>query len=86
MPTSPNMEKYYLAIGGKSIACTDKTIFRVEESRDSKATYEGVFAHKDFVNANRYYNSTIQSERKAGFRVRLVKDGDEFKILTKKVY
>lgn len=80
------MEKYYLAIGGKSIACTDKTIFRVEESRDSKATYEGVFAHSDPVHAIRYYNSTIESKRKAGFRTRLVKDGDEFKVILKKVY
>lgn len=75
-----------LAINGKTVRCTEKTIFRVEESRNSKCTYEGVFAHKDPINALRYYNATAQSERKAGFRVRLVKDGDEFEILMKKTF
>jgi hypothetical protein len=28
----------------------------------------------------------VESDRKAGFRVRLVKDGDEFTIITKKTF
>lgn len=78
--------EHKIVLDGKSIPYTEKSIFRVEESRDSKATYEGVFAHKDPVHALRYYNSTIQSERKSGFRTRLVKDGDEFKVILKKTY
>jgi hypothetical protein len=80
------MTKSYLAIGGKSVPFTEKSIFRVEESRNAKATYEGVFAHKDPVNAIRYYTSTTEADRKAGFRIRLVKDGDEFTILLKKTF
>lgn len=80
------MEKHSLAVGGKSIFFTDKTIFRVEESRNEKCVYEGVFAHKDPVHAIRYYNSTVESQRKAGFRVRLVKDGDEFQVIFKKTF
>jgi hypothetical protein len=90
MQTNPeikfDMLSYSLAIGGKWIPYTEKSVFRVEESRNAKCTYEGVFAHKDPVNAIRYYNSTCQSVRKAGFRVRLVKDGDEFTILLKKTF
>lgn len=78
--------EHKIILDGKTIKFTDKSIFRVEESRDSKATYEGVYAHKDPIHAVRYYNATIQSERKAGFRTRLVKDGDEFKVILKKIY
>lgn len=86
MPKKPKMEKHHLAVGGKSIPFTEKSIFRVEESRDSKTAYEGVFGHKDPVHAIRYYNATIESQRKAGFRVRLVKDGDEFQVIFKKTF
>lgn len=68
------------------MSVTDKTIFRVEESRNSKCIYEGVYAHNDPVHAIRYYNSTVESDRKAGFRVRLVKDGDEFLVISKKTF
>jgi len=80
------MQTHYLAVGGKSIPFTEKSIFRVEESRNAKCVYEGVFAHKDPVNAIRYYNATAESSRKAGFRVRLVKDGDEFQVIFKKTF
>jgi hypothetical protein len=80
------MQSHNINILGKTIVFTDKSIFRVEESRNSKATYEGAFASSDPVKAIRYYNSTVESDRKAGFRVRLVKDGDEFTIITKKTF
>ena len=86
MRTSPNMQSHTINILGKSVTVTDKTVFRVEESRNAKATYEGMFASADSVRAIRYYNSTCESERKAGFRVRLVKDGDEFTIIAKKTF
>ena len=86
MPTNPNMENHSILVLGKSIAVTDKTVFRVEESRNSKATYEGMFASADPVKAIRYYNSTCEAVRKAGFRVRLVKDGDEFSVISKKTF
>ena len=86
MRTSPNMQSHIINILGKSVKVTDKTVFRVEESRNAKATYEGMFASADSVRAIRYYNSTCESVRKAGFRVRLVKDGDEFTIIAKKIF
>jgi hypothetical protein len=75
-----------ITIDGTTIAYTDKSIFRVEESRNAKCVYEGVYAHKDPIHAVRYYNATIQSGRKAGFRTRVVKDGDEFKVILKKTF
>ena len=69
-----------------SVMFTEKTIFRVEQSRNAKCIYEGVYAHKDPVHAIRYYNSTVEADRKAGFRVRLVKDGDEFLVISKKTF
>ncbi len=83
---NPNMQNHSILVLGKSIAVTDKTVFRVEESRNSKATYEGMFASADPVKAIRYYNSTCEAVRKAGFRVRLVKDGDEFSVISKKTF
>jgi hypothetical protein len=80
------MQTHQINILGKTVAVTDKTVFRVEESRNAKATYEGMFASADPVKAIRYYNSTCEAERKMGFRVRLVKDGDEFTIIAKKTF
>ena len=82
---SPDME-HKITLDGKTIKFTDKSVFRVEESRNAKCVYEGVYAHKDPVHAIRYYNATVQSERKAGFRTRLVKDGDEFLVILKKTF
>ena len=86
MPIILKMQPHNINILGKTVKVTDKTVFRVEESRNAKATYEGMFASADSVRAIRYYNSTCESERKAGFRVRLVKDGDEFTIIAKKTF
>lgn len=80
------MNPHQINILGKFVTFTDKSVFRVEESRNAKATYEGAFSSSDPVKAIRYYNSTIEAVRKAGFRVRLVKDGDEFTIITKKTF
>jgi hypothetical protein len=80
------MQSHNINILGKSVTVTDKTVFRVEESRNAKATYEGMFASADPVKTIRYYNSTCEANRKAGFRVRLVKDGDEFTIIAKKTF
>ena len=80
------MQTHQINILGKTVAVTDKTVFRVEESRNAKATYEGMFSSADPVKAIRYYNSTCEADRKAGFRVRLVKDGDEFTIIAKKTF
>lgn len=86
MPIILKMQPHNINILGKTVKVTDKTVFRVEESRSAKATYEGMFASADSVRAIRYYNSTCESVRKAGFRVRLVKDGDEFTIIAKKTF
>lgn len=80
------MNPHQIKVLGKSVNVTEKTIFRVEESRNAKCVYEGVYAHKDPVSAIRYYNATTQADRKAGFRVRLVKDGDEFLVISKKTF
>ncbi len=80
------MNEHKINIYGKSVDFTDKSIFRVEESRNAKCIYEGVYAHKDPIHAIKYYNSTVEADRKTGFRVRLVKDGDGFTIITKKTF
>ena len=80
------MNPHQIKVLGKSVNVTEKTIFRVEESRNAKCVYEGVYSHKDPVSAIRYYNATTQADRKAGFRVRLVKDGDEFLVISKKTF
>lgn len=85
MPRS-NMQNHSILVLGKSVTVTDKSIFRVEESRNSRSTYEGMFSATDAVKAIRYYNSTCEAVRKAGFRVRLVKDGDEFTVIAKKTF
>lgn len=85
MPKS-KMQNHSILVLGKSVTVTDKSVFRVEESRNPKCVYEGVYAHKDPVSAIRYYTATTEAVRKAGFRVRLVKDGDEFSVIAKKTF
>ena len=65
----------------KTIAHTDKSMFRIEVRAKARGEYAQEFAHADPVNAIRYYNSTVKPK---GFRVRLIKDGDEFIIIDKK--
>lgn len=81
----PPVDSHTITLFDKSILYTAKSVFRVEESRNSKATYEGSFASNDPVKAIRYYQSTTKAEG-SGWRVRLVKDGDEFIIITKKTF
>lgn len=70
-------------IYGKKVAYTNKSVFRVEVSKNEKASYEGVYANSNPLGAIKYYESTpVPAGGKA--RVRLVKDGDGFQIITKK--
>lgn len=77
------MEAHKVTLFDKPILYTAKTVFKVEESRNPRACYEGLFSSNDPVKAIRYYQSTVKS---AGWRLRLVKDGDEFIIITKKTF
>lgn len=77
------MNDHIVTIFNKTIKYTDKSVFRVEESRNPKATYEGMYSHHDPVKVIRYFNST---SKPAGWRIRLIKDGDEFIIITKKTF
>lgn len=77
------MTPHTVTIFDKTINFTDKSVFRVEESRNPKATYEGMFSCNDPVKVIRYYNATVKP---AGWRIRLIKDGDEFVIITKKTF
>jgi hypothetical protein len=79
------VDSHTITLFDKSILYTAKSVFRVEESRNSKATYEGSFASNDPVKAIRYYQNTSKAVG-SGWRVRLVKDGDEFIIITKKTF
>jgi len=79
------MEAHRVTLFDKSILYTAKSVFRVEESRNPKATYEGCFASNDPVKAIRWYQNTTKVAG-SGWRVRLVKDGDEFVIITKKTF
>jgi hypothetical protein len=81
----PPVDSHTITLFDKSILYTAKSVFRVEESRNAKATYEGQFASSDPVKAIRYYQSTTK-DAGSGWRVRLVKDGDEFIIITKKTF
>jgi hypothetical protein len=67
----------------KSILFTAKSVFRVEEKRTKRANYEALFSSNDPVKAIRFYNSTTKP---VGFRLRFIKDGDEFIILNKKAF
>lgn len=72
-----------ITIFDKSILFTDKSVFRVEEARNKRSCYEGVFSSSDPVKAIRFYNATVKP---SGFRLRFIKDGDEFVILNKKAF
>lgn len=79
------VDSHTITLFDKSILYTAKSVFRVEESRNAKATYEGCFASNDPVKAIRWYQNTTKTAG-SGWRVRLVKDGDEFIIITKKTF
>lgn len=79
------MDAHAITLFDKKVTYTAKSVFRVEESRNAKATYEGCFASNDPVKAIRYYQNTSKAVG-SGWRVRLVKDGDEFIIITKKAF
>ena len=82
---SKTMEAHKVTLFDKSILYTAKSVFRVEESRNAKAIYKGQFASNDPVKAIRWYQNTTK-DAGSGWRVRLVKDGDEFIIITKKTF
>ena len=65
----------------KEIEHTEKSIFRVEVRAKKRGEYASEFSHYTPVNAIRYYLATVKP---TGFRVRLIKDGDEFIIIDKK--
>lgn len=67
----------------QSILYTAKSVFRVEEARNKRANYEGVFSSNDPIKVIRFYNATTKP---VGFRLRFIKDGDEFIILNKKSF
>jgi len=75
------MESHAIKVFGKSVTWTDKSMFRVEERKQPKGSYEGLYAHKDIHQAVNYFKNT---KVKDGFLIRLVKDGDEFVVITKK--
>lgn len=84
------MPEHRIVIFDKKIKYTENSMFRVEESKNPKACYEGVYAHKDPIRAIAYYthyeslNGSVFNQT-SGKRIRLVKDGDEFKVIAKKV-
>lgn len=75
------MEPHKVLAFGKKILVTDKSVFRVEERKLPRAAYEGLYSHKDLHKAIDYYENTPV---KAGWLVRLIKDGDEYILITKK--
>lgn len=75
------MEQQKILAYGKKIAITDASIFRVEERKLPKGSYEGLYAHKDIHKGINYYDNTPV---KKGYMVRLVKDGDEFIVINKR--
>lgn len=77
------MTPHIVVLFDKKIKYTDKSVFRVEESRNVKASYEGLYSHSDPVKVIRYYNSTVKP---AGWKIRLIKDGDEFIVINKKQF
>jgi hypothetical protein len=65
---------------GKKIKVTDTSVFRVEQRKLPKGSYEGLYAHKDIHKAINFYQNT---PNKSGYMIRLVKDGDEFIVINK---
>jgi hypothetical protein len=75
------MEQQKILAYGKKIEITDASVFRVEERKLPKGSYEGLYAHKDIHKSINYYDNTPV---KQGYMVRLVKDGDEFIVINKR--
>lgn len=55
-------------------------MFRVEERRQPKGSYECLFSHKDIHKAINFYHNT---KIKKNYLIRLIKDGDEFVVIQK---
>ena len=77
------MEAHTLKIYGKVVNWTEKSMFRVEERKQPKGSYEGLFAHKDIHKAINYY---LNTPIKKDYMIRLVKDGDEFLVIQKQAW
>lgn len=75
------METHKITIFDKKVKITDKSVFRIEERKMPRGAYEGIYAHKDLLKAVDFYNNT---KPKLGWLVRLIKDGDEYMLITKK--
>jgi hypothetical protein len=75
------MEAHIIKAFEKRIKVSDKSIFRVEERKLPRGAYDGLYAHKDIHKAIAYFQNTSV---KAGWLVRLIKDGDEYMLITKK--
>jgi hypothetical protein len=82
-PVRFHIEPHSLTLWNKKVQVTSKSIFRVEEAKGVKGCYESVYASHDPVQVIRWYNNTSKPE---GWRVRIIKDGDEFVILDKKTF
>lgn len=65
----------------KQIKVSDKSVFRVEERKLPRGAYEGLYSHKDIHKAIAYFQNT---SIKDGWLIRLIKDGDEYMLITKK--
>ena len=77
------MQDHEITVYGKKIRITDKSVFRVEERRLPKGSYEGIYSHKNVHSAVSYFcNTTLKKDR----LLRLVKDGDEFVVITKATF
>ena len=77
METTINKIKVY----NKTVKYTDKSIFRVEVRRDSHKPYDGIYFDQDITKAIKFYENT---PAKAGYAVRLIKDGDEYQLINRK--
>ena len=77
METTINKVKVY----GKIVKFTDKSIFRVEIRKDSHKPYDGIYFDQDITKAIKFYENT---PAKDGYAVRLIKDGDEYQLISRK--
>lgn len=75
------VEPHKIILFNKSYEINPRTVFRVETTRKHNQTYEQVFFSADPVKAISYFNNTSMPK---GGRVRVLIDGDLFKVLSRK--
>jgi hypothetical protein len=72
-----------ITLFNKVVEITDRTVFRVETTRRANQEYQQVFFSADPLPCISFYLNTTMPK---GGKVRIVVDGDTFKVLNRKSF